>query len=164
MDIHSPASVVCGARWEPHYDFQAQTAADGRPSPNVTLHQYAKITQSTGEDWKDTKITLSTSSSQTLPSLDVPTLEPVHVSRIRASLPQARLLSTAHMSPLARAHSLTVTPGGFHLHTAGSTGSNAQQAPQPNQAAQGASEDTYVHVPRSCPTSVSRMVELESQT
>ncbi|RPD54848.1 hypothetical protein L227DRAFT_580207 [Lentinus tigrinus ALCF2SS1-6] len=139
--------LVTGARWEPHYDLHAQTAGDGRPCADITLHHYAKITQSTGEEWKDTEITLSTSSSQSLTGLSIPSLDPRHVSPKQVNPPQARLLSSTHISTLAKAHPLTVTPGGFHLHAAGS-GSNLQtRVPQPSKDTQAAPEDAYVHIP-----------------
>jgi uncharacterized protein (TIGR02231 family) len=48
------------ADWEPTYDLHAATE-DGRPSTAVTLEYRARIKQSTGEDWRDTTLVLSTS-------------------------------------------------------------------------------------------------------
>lgn len=49
----------------PTYELHA-TNEDGRPLPSVTLHYRARISQSTGEDWNNTALTLSTVSSDTV--------------------------------------------------------------------------------------------------
>ena len=52
------------------YELHATTEA-GVPAPSVSLHYRARITQSTGEDWTDVKLTLSTAdmdlSNKTIP-------------------------------------------------------------------------------------------------
>ena len=87
--------VVSGATWRPYYDLRA-TNNDGKPSPDVSLHYCANITQSTGEDWDDASLTLSTANSQTLRSLSVPTVECL---KIAASTP---VVIAEHRRPRSR--------------------------------------------------------------
>ncbi|KAH9000880.1 hypothetical protein EDB86DRAFT_3063731 [Lactarius hatsudake] len=67
--------LVQNATWSAAYELHATTDA-GVPSPSVSLHYRARITQSTGEDWTDVALTLSTAdmnlSTQSIPSL-IPT-------------------------------------------------------------------------------------------
>lgn len=70
-------AVVARASWEPNYDLHA-TAANGPPSSSVIVHYRARVLQSTGEDWKDTILTLSTASSDAN-SMGVPYLKELHV-------------------------------------------------------------------------------------
>jgi hypothetical protein len=67
--------VVRNATWSAAYELHATTEA-GVPAPSVSLHYRARITQSTGEDWTDVKLTLSTAdmdlSNKTIPVL-IPT-------------------------------------------------------------------------------------------
>jgi Domain of unknown function (DUF4139) len=64
--------VVRNATWSPAYELHATTEA-GIPAPSVSLHYRARVTQSTGEDWTDVELTLSTAdmnlSNQTIPVL-----------------------------------------------------------------------------------------------
>ncbi|PBK67849.1 hypothetical protein ARMSODRAFT_937831 [Armillaria solidipes] len=64
--------IVDHTSWEPTYELHA-TTENGKPSAKVYLHYRARITQSTGEDWKDAAITLNTSSNdlsrKTIPKL-----------------------------------------------------------------------------------------------
>ncbi|KAG8733323.1 hypothetical protein FRC11_007206 [Ceratobasidium sp. 423] len=56
--------VVTGASWSPSYELHATT--DNRTqaiASTVTLHYHASIVQTTGEDWTDVQLTLSTASS-----------------------------------------------------------------------------------------------------
>lgn len=56
--------VVSNATWEPTYELHARTSSStGQPSSQVTLHYQASITQSTGEDWTDSALILSSGSS-----------------------------------------------------------------------------------------------------
>ncbi|KAI0763312.1 hypothetical protein BD413DRAFT_720002 [Trametes elegans] len=72
--------LVSGITWQPFYDLHATTASDGRPSSDVSLRYCATITQSTGEDWDNTMLTLSTATSQALKHLSVPPVHPLKVS------------------------------------------------------------------------------------
>lgn len=93
----NPSSqVVDYAVWEPSYDLHASTE-DGRPSSAVTLYYRARITQSTGEDWKDTALTLSTSASDAsakgvpvLQSLRVTYAQPQHFTTTQRERPRAK--------------------------------------------------------------------------
>ncbi|EJD04807.1 uncharacterized protein FOMMEDRAFT_80022 [Fomitiporia mediterranea MF3/22] len=51
--------VVSNASWSPSYDLRAITE-DGKHSHTVSLHYCASIQQNTGEDWRDTAISVST--------------------------------------------------------------------------------------------------------
>ncbi|KAI0794196.1 hypothetical protein C8Q74DRAFT_1247228 [Fomes fomentarius] len=71
--------LVSGAIWTPYYDLRVRTR-DGQPDSDVTLHYCANIVQTTGEDWNDAAVVLSTANSQTLQSLSVPSIEPLEIS------------------------------------------------------------------------------------
>ncbi|KAH8118034.1 hypothetical protein DFH11DRAFT_1571997 [Phellopilus nigrolimitatus] len=64
--------MVSNASWSPSYDLRA-TTENGRPTRTVSLHYRAAIQQSTGEDWRDTVISVSTATPGTtwasIPSL-----------------------------------------------------------------------------------------------
>lgn len=60
---------VCEARWTPSYDLRVETNhsrsaavtdAKARSPPKLTLFYYGQIQQSTGEDWTETRLVLST--------------------------------------------------------------------------------------------------------
>lgn len=53
------------ARWRPLYDLYAYSQ-DGKPSTSVSLHYRVNLSQSTGEDWNDAKLILSTSETDVL--------------------------------------------------------------------------------------------------
>lgn len=63
--IHVYISVVSNARWNPTYELHASTE-NGKPSSSVKLHYRARVTQETGEDWKNTSLTLNTVMSDTM--------------------------------------------------------------------------------------------------
>ncbi|KAG5641777.1 hypothetical protein DXG03_004253 [Asterophora parasitica] len=54
--------IVSNVSWTPSYELHA-TSSSGKPSSSVALHYRARITQSTGEDWTGTAVTLSTLST-----------------------------------------------------------------------------------------------------
>ncbi|KAG8942050.1 hypothetical protein FRC04_003898 [Tulasnella sp. 424] len=54
--------VVNGASWTPAYEIRASTDTDGQLNETVALHYKAAVTQNTGEDWKNTQLTLNTTS------------------------------------------------------------------------------------------------------
>ncbi|TDL15100.1 hypothetical protein BD410DRAFT_796682 [Rickenella mellea] len=66
--------VVTNASWTPQYDLRATIAATEKESSAVNLHYRASITQSTGEDWNNVGLKLSTASP--LQGTNVPTLSP----------------------------------------------------------------------------------------
>ncbi|KAG8919520.1 hypothetical protein FRC00_011235, partial [Tulasnella sp. 408] len=62
LTIRSNFVVVNGASWTPAYEIRATTDTNGQLNKTVSLHYKAAITQNTGEDWKNTKLTLNTTS------------------------------------------------------------------------------------------------------
>ncbi|KAG9127172.1 hypothetical protein FRC07_000322 [Ceratobasidium sp. 392] len=65
--------VVSGASWTPAYELHAVTdSATKAVADTVTLHYRASVVQTTGEDWDDVNLTLSTAELST--STSVPTL------------------------------------------------------------------------------------------
>lgn len=63
--------MVSNASWSPTYDLRA-TTEDGNPSSSVSLHYRAAIQQNTGEDWRNTIISVSTETpglNETIPAL-----------------------------------------------------------------------------------------------
>ncbi|KAJ3507403.1 hypothetical protein NLJ89_g6323 [Agrocybe chaxingu] len=71
--------IVSGAQWKPIYELHA-TTENGKPSSCVTLHYRARVKQSTGEDWTNAALTLSTIASDTIvrriPQLRTITMRP----------------------------------------------------------------------------------------
>ncbi|KAJ6492563.1 hypothetical protein C8R47DRAFT_1013238, partial [Mycena vitilis] len=57
--------IVSNASWESTYELHAATD-NSKPSSSVSLHYRARIVQSTGEDWTDTALTLSTVAASTI--------------------------------------------------------------------------------------------------
>ncbi|CUA67358.1 Protein F37C4,5 [Caenorhabditis elegans] [Rhizoctonia solani] len=66
--------VVTGARWTPLYDVRASIAKTPEGKSTIALHYRASITQTTGENWPDVALTLSTASPQL--GSQVPKLSP----------------------------------------------------------------------------------------
>ncbi|KAI0264598.1 hypothetical protein BC834DRAFT_881571 [Gloeopeniophorella convolvens] len=69
--------LVHDATWSPAYELHATTDA-GVPVSSVSLHYRSRITQSTGEDWTDVALTLSTADTN-LSSRTIPTLRPTKI-------------------------------------------------------------------------------------
>ncbi|KAI0264596.1 hypothetical protein BC834DRAFT_826093 [Gloeopeniophorella convolvens] len=69
--------IVRNATWSPAYELHATTDA-GIPVPSVSLNYRARITQSTGEDWTDVALTLSTGDTN-LMNRSIPTLTPTKI-------------------------------------------------------------------------------------
>ncbi|KAF9653409.1 hypothetical protein BDM02DRAFT_1911688 [Thelephora ganbajun] len=71
---------VSDARWLPLYDLRAYSQ-DGKPSTSVSLHYRVNLSQSTGEDWNEAKLILSTSQTDILnagiPTSDGLVIEPI---------------------------------------------------------------------------------------
>ena len=89
-------AVVSGVTWTPSYDLRATTTNDGQTSPTVALHYLASIAQSTGEDWTDAALTLSTATSRTLESLSIPTNDPLKISSLAlATVPPPVIIQTS---------------------------------------------------------------------
>jgi uncharacterized protein (TIGR02231 family) len=66
--------LLPGATWEPMHELRAE----GGGASNVTVASYAVVTQTTGEDWPDVTITLSTQASTDMGR--IPELEAMPVS------------------------------------------------------------------------------------
>ncbi|CAE6431948.1 unnamed protein product [Rhizoctonia solani] len=56
--------VVSNASWTPLYDVRASIAKSPEETSTIALHYRASITQTTGENWPDVALTLSTASPQ----------------------------------------------------------------------------------------------------
>lgn len=65
--------------WTPTYELHA-TTDKGKPCADVSLHYRAIVTQSTGEDWTNAKLTLSTMKSDTRAKA-LPTLHRVKIQQ-----------------------------------------------------------------------------------
>jgi uncharacterized protein (TIGR02231 family) len=71
-------TVVSGASWTPLYDLRAKISTSPKEPSTVSLHYRASISQSTGEDWSNVSLTLSTASpllTSTIPALDAWTIQ-----------------------------------------------------------------------------------------
>lgn len=74
--------LVRSAIWSAAYELYATTEA-GIPAPSVSLHYRARITQSTGEDWTDVELTLSTADMD-LSNKTIPVLRPTKIQPPRS--------------------------------------------------------------------------------
>ncbi|KAI0372457.1 hypothetical protein BV20DRAFT_1050781 [Pilatotrama ljubarskyi] len=93
--------LVSGVRWQPFYDLHAITA-DGQPSADVSLRYCATTSQSTGEDWSDTNLTLSTANSQAMQRLTVPSLDALKITQTTVSPHRMRAEVTGDVAEQAR--------------------------------------------------------------
>jgi hypothetical protein len=116
--------VVQGASWRAVYDLYA-TTEDGQPSQSVNLHFRARVSQSTGEDWTGTILTLSTAAFGALghglprfqPLTIVPILPPESIHFLRHVMrppPPAPLAHRAPLPPPPPARRAVGTPGTMH--------------------------------------------------
>ncbi|KEP48031.1 mucoidy inhibitor A [Rhizoctonia solani 123E] len=95
--------VVSNASWTPLYDIRAAIAKSPDATSKMMLHYRASITQTTGENWPEVALTLSTASPQL--GSQVPTLSPWKIGfpappplppwRDSAPIPQSRFLAHA---------------------------------------------------------------------
>lgn len=72
--------MVSSVEWSPTYDLRA-TTEEGKPLNTVSFHYRASIKQNTGEDWRDTAISVSTASPGSwtnIPSLRSMKIAPAH--------------------------------------------------------------------------------------
>ncbi|KAL5633009.1 hypothetical protein ACGC1H_003487 [Rhizoctonia solani] len=114
--------VVSNASWTPLYDVRASIAKSPEETSTIALHYRASITQTTGENWPDVALTLSTASPQlgsSVPKLSswrigfpppAPTV--THAARMRArsaSMGKARLMSL-DVEPEAAVMACSVAP------------------------------------------------------
>ncbi|KAI0064999.1 hypothetical protein BV25DRAFT_1914144 [Artomyces pyxidatus] len=106
--------IVHNATWIPTYELHAMTEG-GMPATSVSLHYRARVTQSTGEDWTDVALTISTAEMD-LASLSIPELRPTRIRpppqspqfyvdrprRRRIESPRSRRSRSRSPSPLMR--------------------------------------------------------------
>ncbi|KAJ1307059.1 hypothetical protein OPQ81_008038 [Rhizoctonia solani] len=94
--------VVSNASWTPLYDVRASIAKTPEGNSTIALHYRASITQSTGENWPDVALTLSTASP--LLGSSVPKLSPWRIGLPPPSpvVPAPRMRGTSGI----RMHSL----------------------------------------------------------
>ncbi|KAG8908350.1 hypothetical protein FRB99_007277 [Tulasnella sp. 403] len=76
--------IVPSASWSPSYEIRASTDENGQLAKTVTIHHRAAIGQSSGEDWVNASITLST--SQPLFSQSTAQHEPIHIRTYGSSI------------------------------------------------------------------------------
>ncbi|KIO24799.1 hypothetical protein M407DRAFT_25852 [Tulasnella calospora MUT 4182] len=69
--------VVYGASWTPMYDLRATISTSSKEASSIALQYRASISQSTGEDWDEVDLTLSTASPQL--GTDIPSLGPYRI-------------------------------------------------------------------------------------
>ncbi|KZT35945.1 hypothetical protein SISSUDRAFT_1050602 [Sistotremastrum suecicum HHB10207 ss-3] len=66
--------VVSSAQWVPLYDIRASISDSPKSGSSISCHYRASISQSTGENWENTRLTLSTASPQV--GTSIPALKP----------------------------------------------------------------------------------------
>ncbi|KAL4250906.1 Conserved hypothetical protein CHP02231 [Abortiporus biennis] len=93
--------LVSSATWEPVYDLHASTADNAK---SITLSYRALVTQRSGEDWKDSTLTLSTAAAQ---RNDIPELGN-HKIRQSKLFPAPR---TDHFAPFTQPPTTFSGPG-----------------------------------------------------
>ncbi|KAG8752112.1 hypothetical protein FRC12_012117 [Ceratobasidium sp. 428] len=116
--------VVSNASWTPLYDVRASIAKSPDAKTTIALHYRASITQTTGENWPDVALTLSTASPQlgsAVPNLSAwrigfPTPPPPpRPASAAAAAPRQyamQLRASAVTSEEPRFHSLAASVGG----------------------------------------------------
>ncbi|CAE7054687.1 unnamed protein product [Rhizoctonia solani] len=97
--------TVSNARWKPLYDIRASISQTPESDSAITLHYRASITQTTGENWPDVALSLSTASPQL--GAKIPQLSPW-----RIGFPAPRVdLSTVPCSTTRRSAPVPVARG-----------------------------------------------------
>ncbi|CAE6405562.1 unnamed protein product [Rhizoctonia solani] len=96
--------VVSDASWTPLYDVRASIAKTPQGTSTIALHYRASITQTTGENWPDVALTLSTASPQL--GSTVPKLSPWRVG-IPAPVTRPPWRSIGALGPTSPAYSPT---------------------------------------------------------
>ncbi|KAH9020330.1 hypothetical protein EDB84DRAFT_1622846 [Lactarius hengduanensis] len=114
--------LVQNATWSAAYELHATTDA-GVPSPSVSLHYRSRITQSTGEDWTDVALTLSTA-DMNLSTQSIPTLIPTKIRPPKNPFESSHPSTNRQSQPAAQFRSRAFVPSG------GVGASQASVAPQ----------------------------------
>ena len=145
--LRCPLSVVRSAIWSAAYELHATTEA-GIPASSVSLHYRARITQSTGEDWTDVKLTLSTAdmdlSNKTIPVLRPTKIQPPESLLFGSFGTSGRRKQQARVAPGVVQNAVggwsipgpTIPPGGYAVPQQGAfipataVGSGGQIQPQ----------------------------------
>ncbi len=70
--------LIRGASWRPLYDLRLWEATQELPKPNLEMTYLGQVQQSTGEDWSDVELTLST--AQPAISGNLPEIRPWYVN------------------------------------------------------------------------------------
>ncbi|CAE6450532.1 hypothetical protein ACGC1H_003469 [Rhizoctonia solani] len=99
--------VVSDASWKPLYDVRASISESPKGTSDIGLHYRASITQTTGENWPDVALSLSTASPQL--GSNVPKLSPWRIGFPPPPAPPARpppmlrsaAMENTRMSPAA---------------------------------------------------------------
>ncbi|KAL5486028.1 hypothetical protein ACEPAI_7072 [Sanghuangporus weigelae] len=109
--------MVSHATWSPSYDLRA-TTEDGKPSGTVSLHYRASIQQNTGEDWRDTAVTVSTAkpgSWSTIPALRAMKISPAprEAATYRSKNTNAGSFGNKPPPPPPPARTMARATGGF---------------------------------------------------
>lgn len=109
--------IVSNARWYPTYELHA-TTKDGKTSSSVSLHYRAKIIQTTGEEWNDTALILSTTSADMMMG-GIPPLSKLSLTVVRKPDPFTSWMSPPPLPPPASS--------ALHTNGFGTFGSAAKQ-------------------------------------
>ncbi|KAG6849296.1 hypothetical protein H0H93_009651 [Arthromyces matolae] len=123
--------IVGNVLWQPTYELHAKTES-GKPSPAVSLHYRARVTQSTGEDWTNTSLTLSTMSSDTI-AKRIPRLIPVKLQPRKSFVPGG-LFNNSNVAQAARGGSSLFGQGGNQRGFPPQAQAQANQVQQAQQA------------------------------
>jgi hypothetical protein len=125
-------AVVSNASWESTYELHASTD-NSKPASSVALHYRARILQSTGEDWTDTALTLSTVAASTI-AKSIPWLNPI---KIKPQSHHPRAQAGGLFNNKGATNNVFGVPG-FHANNAPVSGQTAfGQMPQTNVFGQG---------------------------
>ena len=128
--------MVSDAAWSPSYDLRA-TTEDGKPSRTVSLNYRASIQQNTGEDWRNTVVTVSTAmpgSWSNIPALRAMKISPVFSAK--SFKPGAGLFGVKPAPLMKRLTSTKreVTPAVFESAAPGGFASAPVECSQPPPA------------------------------
>ncbi len=96
-EIAADYTVPGGGRWTPLYEARLTTTG---AAPGLTFVTRAEIAQSTGEDWNDIALTLSTARPSRTP---FPPQTPVTVARFVEAVPVMAMRAAAPPAPMAKA-------------------------------------------------------------
>ncbi|CAE6440889.1 unnamed protein product [Rhizoctonia solani] len=101
--------VVSNASWIPNYEIRALVSSLPNSPSTITLHYRASLTQTTGEDWSDVALTLSTATPYR--GVNMPTLSTWRVGLPPTDLPPTDLSRyTRNYSQHISSHSLSAVP------------------------------------------------------